>query len=53
MESYYKLLTLRILTLSIIPIRKIVNSSLKNRNIRIRRSGSLNQASIRSQVIES
>ena len=37
-ESYYRLFTLRILTLSIISKRKIVDSSLKNRNIRIRRS---------------
>ena len=41
-ESYYRLLTLTILALSTILIRKIVNNSLKNRNIRIRKSGLLN-----------
>ena len=41
-ENYYKLLTLEILALFIILIRKIVDSSLRDRNIRLRRSRSLN-----------
>ena len=41
-ESYYRLLTLRILTLFITLIRKVVNGSLKNQNVRVRRSESLN-----------
>ena len=41
MESYYELLALRILTLFTILIRKVVNNSLKDQNVRIR-SESLN-----------
>ena len=47
-ESYYGPLALRILAPSIVPIRKVVDDSLKNQSVRIRRSGSLDQASIRN-----
>ena len=48
MESYYRLLALRTLAPSTVPTRKVVDSSLKDQNARIRRSGSLDQASIRN-----
>ena len=37
-ESYYKPLTSTILALFIVSIRKVVNSSLKNQNVRTRKS---------------
>ena len=43
MESYYELLALTTLTLFTIPIRKVVDSSLKNQNIRTRKSELSNQ----------
>ena len=53
MESYHGPLALRILALSTVPIRKVVDGSLRDQNARTRRSGSLNQAGTRNQVIES
>ena len=47
-ESYYRPLASRILAPSTVPTRKVVDGSLKDQNTRVRRSGSLDQASIRN-----
>ena len=38
MESYYRLLTSMTLTPSTVPIRKVVDDSLKNQSVRTKRS---------------
>ena len=47
-ESYYKSLTSITLTLFTIPIRKVVNSSLKDQSIRTKRSEPLDQVGTRN-----
>ena len=40
-ESYYGLLALTTLISSTVPTRKVVDNSLKDQNVRVRRSGLL------------
>ena len=50
MESYYRSLASIILTLSTIPTRKVVDSSLKDQSARTKRSEPLDQVDTRNQV---